>query len=143
MQMSESINQIAESLHAFQAEIGSMEKTGVNPYFDSKFVTLTTTWTAIQPLLTKHQLAIAQFPEGTTLVTMLMHTSGEYIQSAAALSPEKPTPQGLGSAITYMRRYAISSILGLTPDEDDDGSAGSGYVTDNSFKNLSPKKKWS
>jgi hypothetical protein len=69
-------------------------------------------------------LVIAQFPDGTGLVTMLIHSeSGEYISSNYTMPVAKQNdPQAVGSAITYARRYAVSSILSLNV-SDDDGNA--------------------
>jgi hypothetical protein len=60
-----------------------------------------------------------------TVTTLLLHESGEWISSSLTMRPDKPTPQGMGSAITYARRYSLSGLLGITAD-DDDGNAASG-----------------
>jgi len=58
--------------------------------------------------------------------TILMHKSGEWLGSHFTMKPVKNDPQGIGSCITYMRRYALAAILGLNIDEDDDGNSASG-----------------
>jgi hypothetical protein len=55
-----------------------------------------------------------------------MHKSGEWLGSHFTMKPVKNDPQGIGSCITYMRRYALAAILGLNIDEDDDGNQASG-----------------
>ena len=116
---------LAEALVAAQAEMPAVEPDGVNPHFKSKFVTLGHLIAKVRPVLNKHGVAVAQFPsanpEGPTLVTILMHTSGEQIRFDAPLLLPKNDPQGQGSAITYMRRYALASALGISDQEDDDG----------------------
>lgn len=79
-------------------------------------------------MLAKHGLSVAQ--GGGTLVektmqytTMLLHTSGEWLKSTVDVPLDKITPQGLGSAITYARRYGLAAMLGMVADEDDDGQA--------------------
>ena len=57
-------------------------------------------------------------------ITLLLHESGEWIETEPLqMKLEKNTPQGVGSAVTYGRRYQISSVLGLASEEDDDGEA--------------------
>lgn len=58
--------------------------------------------------------------------TMLLHTSGEWIASEVSLPATPTTAQELGSLITYLRRYAVSAMLGVTTEEDDDANAGDG-----------------
>lgn len=86
---------------------------------------------ATRPALCDNGLAVLQMPaqrgERTTLVTRLMHESGEWIEAAFALPPTpSPGPQGMGSAISYARRYAYTALLGIAADDDDDGHAANG-----------------
>jgi hypothetical protein len=60
-----------------------------------------------------------------------MHKSGEWLGSHFTMKPMKNDPQGIGSCITYMRRYALAAILGLNIDEDDDGNSASGNSQSN------------
>jgi hypothetical protein len=59
----------------------------------------------------------------TALITTLAHTSGQFISGEYPLCPAKSDPQGQGSALTYARRYALSAILGIVTDEDDDAES--------------------
>lgn len=124
MEKSESIKQIAEALVKFQNEVEAVPKSGLNPHFRSKYSTLDDIWNTVRGCMAKHGLSISQFPSGEdTLSTILMHTSGEWLMATASMHLKDATPQAQGSGITYMRRYAVSSILGLATEEDDDGNA--------------------
>lgn len=123
MEKSQSIKEIATALSKFQQEVKSIKKDAVNPFFKSKYATLDNILDEIKPLLAKNGLAFTQFPAGENeLVTILMHTSGEYLEASVKMNPKDNTPQGQGGAITYMRRYALSAVLGLATDDDDDGN---------------------
>lgn len=124
MEQSEDIKELAAALVNFQKEVPTIKKDGTNPHFQSKFASLESIITTIKPTLSSNNLAVSQFPTGDDeLVTILMHQSGQYIRTTVKISPQQRTPQGVGSAITYMRRYALSAVLGLATDEDDDGNA--------------------
>lgn len=120
---------LAEAFVAAQAEFPAVEPDAVNPHFKSKFVSLGHLLAKVRPVLNKHGLSVIQFPTLTkaghpTLMTTIMHESGEVIEAEAPLLLPKQDPQGQGSAITYMRRYALASALGISDQEDDDGNAG-------------------
>jgi hypothetical protein len=124
---------LVEALLAAQREMPAVTPDGVNPHFKSKFVTLGKLISKAKPVLNRHGLAFSQFPtqddQGKpTLVTILMHESGERVEYAAPLLLPKSDPQGQGSAITYMRRYALAAALGISDQEDDDGNAGTQAV---------------
>lgn len=126
MEKSQSIKELATALTKFQSEVNAVTKDGSNPFFKSKYATLENTIETVRDPLQKYGLSFAQFPSGENeLVTILMHTSGEYLQSTVKMTPKDNTPQGQGSAITYMRRYALSAILGIATEEDDDGNSAS------------------
>ena len=127
MKKSESIKQITVALLRFQASVAKIGKDGNNPFFKSKYATLSNILDTVQPELTEQKLAVAQFPDGEGLTTILTHESGEWMEATYTLTPVKNDPQGWGSAITYARRYALSGILGLNIDDDDDGNKAS-YV---------------
>lgn len=142
MEKSESIKEIATALCKFQSEVEKIKKTNTNPFFKSKYADLASILDVIREPLSQNNLSFVQFPSGENgLTTMLMHTSGEWIQESYTMKPSKNDPQGLGSAITYQRRYALGAILGLNIDEDDDGNAASkpkqssglNFGTDNSL----------
>jgi hypothetical protein len=127
MNKSESIKNLAQALLQFHAKMGKISKDSDNPFFKSKYAGLPTILEGIKEPLKESGLVFIQLPSGSNLTTILMHgESGEWIESTAELRPVKQDPQALGSAITYMRRYALGAILGLNIDEDDDGNAASG-----------------
>jgi len=125
MNKSESIVKLAGALCEVQKTELFALTSKKNPFFKSKYADLSSVWDAIRAPLTSNGLAITQTMEsnnmdGVTIETTLMHASGEYISGSLYIKPEKNTPQGLGSAITYGRRYALMAIIGVSP-EDDDG----------------------
>ncbi|MGH2954674.1 MAG: ERF family protein [Thermoanaerobaculia bacterium] len=122
---------LTKALLAAQIEMPAVKPDATNPHYRSKFVSLGNLIAKVRPVLNKHGLAFAQFPSSDeqgqpTLVTILMHESGERLEYAAPLFLPKNDPQGQGSAITYMRRYALASALGISDQEDDDGNASAG-----------------
>ena len=125
METSAEIKQIASALKDWHALEVSVTKDAVNPHFKSKFASLDNIIATIRAPLSKCGLAFAQFPDGDGLTTILTHTSGEWIKATANLKLVKQDPQGQGSAYTYARRYALSAILGLATDDDDDGNEAS------------------
>jgi hypothetical protein len=121
------------ALCAAQAEMGSAQEGGYNPHFRSSFATLTDLINASRPALTKNGLAVTQYPESdgesTYLITMLLHSSGESIESRVKMVLDKPSDvQSFGKTMTYLKRYVYAAIVGITISdaEDDDGNSISG-----------------
>lgn len=114
-----------------QADMGDVLKTANNPAFRTKYADLAAVVEAVLPALSKHGLALIQAPgfdgEVVTVETVIAHIGGGFMRSTIQLRPTKSDPQGLGSAITYGRRYALMAMAGVAP-EDDDGNASSGPV---------------
>lgn len=136
MKTSESIVNISKALLGFQSEVGNIPKSAFNPHFKNKHATIDGILTIIDPVLTQCGLVVMQCPgyiigttdgsHSITLSTRIIHAeSGEYIESECSFPMVKKDPQGAGACITYMRRYAISSILKLNTDDDDDGNSAS------------------
>lgn len=125
---SASIAAIAAALAKAQGELTGAAKDSLNPHFKNKYADLSAIWDACRPALSKHGIAVVQSPSAdgarVTLTTLLAHTSGEWIQAALEMTAQQNTPQGIGSCITYARRYALASMVGVAP-EDDDGNAAS------------------
>jgi hypothetical protein len=124
MERSESIKALSMALAKFHSQVGKIAKDAKNPFFKSNYASLSHILQEVSEPLQSAGLVIAQFPDGTGLVTMLIHSeSGEYISSNYTMPVAKQNdPQAVGSAITYARRYAVSSILSLNV-SDDDGNA--------------------
>jgi len=125
MEKSESIKSLAAALIKFHLGVSKIGKDSVNPFFKSKYASLSNILEAINMPLIESGLSFSQLPHNENgLITILMHgETGEYIQSEYTMRPVKDDPQGRGSSITYQRRYALASILGLNIDDDDDGNA--------------------
>jgi hypothetical protein len=127
-QRSASFAQFAAALAAAQGEMEGASKDSLNPHFKNKYADLAAVWDACRTPLSKHGIAVIQPPcaQGptVTVTTLLVHRSGEFIQSDLTMTAQQNTPQGIGSCITYARRYALQSMVGIAP-EDDDGNAAS------------------
>lgn len=124
MEKSPSIKNISLALLKFQGLMSKVVKGNTNPFYNSKYADLPAILEAIKSPLQDAGLSFTQFPTGQNgLATLLMHgESGEYIQCEFFSQPVKTDPQAMGSAISYMRRYALAAVLGLNLDEDDDAN---------------------
>ena len=121
---SEQINELVKALIQAQAEFKPIIKDSTNPFFKSKYATLDTVIDATSEALRKHGLVVIQTMQDDSLITTLAHTSGQWISGSALLHAVKQDPQGMGSAITYQRRYGYCAIVQCAPsDEDDDGNS--------------------
>lgn len=129
---SEQINELSAALAKAQGEMKHAEKAIDNTFFKSKYADLPAVIDAAKPHLSKNGLSVTQITDlnadGTIiLITQLNHSSGQWIRGVYPVKPVKNDPQGIGSALTYARRYSYSSIVGVASmDEDDDGNAASG-----------------
>jgi hypothetical protein len=127
--MSPSIGNLAAALAAAQGEITGALKDSANPFFKSKYADLAACWDACRGPLSKHGLAVIQTTQEATdsvkVITTLAHKSGEWMRGELVMTPVKFDPQGIGSCITYARRYALAAMVGLAQ-IDDDANAASG-----------------
>lgn len=128
-----------KSLVVAHQHITPVTKDRTNTYYSNKYATLDNILETIRPILFGHGLMIVQggvdAPKGSIAVeTLLAHISGEWISSVytVPLTPigkkgevTEPTAQAAGSAITYARRYGVSSMLALATEDDDDGNDAS------------------
>lgn len=125
MQHSETIGKLAEALAKAQAELKAVAKDRTNPHFKNRYATLDAILDTIRPTLAKHGLSVVQgvitYGEGEAVETTLVHSSGEWIRNYVPMKIGKQDAQGVGSALTYGRRYGVSALLALSTDEDDDG----------------------
>lgn len=131
MNTSPTIGELATALAAAQREIGVAVKDATNPHFRSKYADLQAIDEACRPSLSRHGIAIAQgtgYADGFVFVTTrLMHAeSGEWIESTLHIAPSKHDAQGVGSAITYARRFGLSALAAVPAGVDDDGEAAVG-----------------
>lgn len=129
---SDSIGDLAAALALAQGEIRGAPKARTNTFFKADYADLAAVWDACRAPLAKNGLAVIQVPQierpgEVVLETVLAHKSGQWVRSRYPIAPTKNDPQGLGSAITYARRYALAAIVGVVAiDEDDDGEAAQG-----------------
>lgn len=134
MRTSETINEIAAALAKAQGAIEGAVKGKENPHFRSKYADLGAVWDACREQLAKNAIGVVQSvthtavdaPEGALrsfMLTRLVHGSGQWIEDGGVpLLLSKNDMQGLGSALTYSRRYGLMAMVGIAP-EDDDGNA--------------------
>lgn len=126
MNKSDTITALAASLTKAQAEMSGAKKNAKNPFFKSQYANLEEVIHCIKEPFADHGLSFVQFPiseDGRAGVeTVIMHESGEWISNDFMLTCSKNDPQGMGSAITYARRYGLQAAVGV-PSEDDDGNA--------------------
>lgn len=147
--MSDTINELAAALAKAQAEIQNPKFDSVNPHFKSKFASLAAVRNAIMPVFAKHGLSVLQDLKnesgGIACTTLILHASGQKLTLGPLFMPAmKPDAQGLGSAATYARRYALLSTAGVAGEPDDDGNAASAtpsngvaeYITDKQAADL-------
>jgi hypothetical protein len=123
------MSELTKAFIKFQAELKPVAKDMKNSYFNSKYATLAAVLDEVLPILTKHDLAIVQtFKHENNLLflcTKLMHASGESVSSEMPMQNAGDV-QKMGSQITYLKRYSLMAMLGVsTADEDDDGNAAS------------------
>jgi len=151
MNKSESIVNLSKALAAAQGEMPAIKFDSVNPFLKNKYASLGSVIDTSKPILAKYGLAVSQLVysepgsewqrvtlkdksgeysdfAGVEIVgveTVLMHSSGEWISNKVSMSigieRGKSSAQVAGSIVTYLRRYALSSILGMYSDEDGDG----------------------
>lgn len=128
MEQSTDIAELAKALSLAQSEIKGAVKDAANPFFKSHYADLSSVWEACRAAITKNGLSIMQTGNDTgdtvTVITQLMHSSGQWIRGSFNAKPVKADPQGIGSCITYLRRYSLAAMVGVAP-EDDDGNAAS------------------
>jgi hypothetical protein len=145
-EMSASIGALAGALAAAQGGITGALKDSSNPFFKSKYADLASCWDACRGPLSANGLAVIQTtecnPDSVVVITTLAHSSGEWIRSRLPLKPKDMTPQGVGSAITYGRRYGLAAIVGLAQ-IDDDAEAAHGRHEAGKLEgsDLTPKKR--
>lgn len=134
--MSESIDLVSAALVAAQGEMPSAAFDSQNPFLRNRYASLGSIIAASRPVLAKHGLAVMQAP-GTTdttvsVCTTIVHKSGQSLPGGILHLPigeekGKSRAQVAGSIITYLRRYAWASVLGMYADEDTDGNEPGGH----------------
>jgi len=142
---SDSIKEIAKSMCEVQSSMEAANKSKENPFFNSKYADLSEVLRCIKGVLPSHGLSFMQMPSfenGVVSVeTIVMHSSGEWISSTSAAPIAKSNPQGVGDAITYLRRYSLAAIFGLAQ-KDDDGNSNSEQSSNKPSKSKDDDKPW-
>lgn len=146
MNQSNEIKSITPALVKAQSELKGIQKLGANPMYGSKYATLDSILDQIRPILTSNGLTLVQgisetMMDGTRIFAVrvssrILHLSGEWIETDVTIpvnpkidrtGREHPVDaHALGSAISYGRRYSLSSLIAMSSDEDDDGNAAVG-----------------
>ena len=122
---------LAKALIAVQHTQQPAIKDRENPFAKSRYATLNSVMDSCRDALLTNGIWVTQYPVPAEaghlgLVTKLTHAeSGQWQSSLLVMPLPKADPQGYGSAMTYARRYALSALLGMVTEDDDDGEAAS------------------
>jgi hypothetical protein len=124
---------IAKAVSAAMCEVQNPKFDSQNPHFRNSFASLASVRNAVVPVFARHEVCITQNLEttadgkGIACTTILTHSSGQQMVFGPLVMPaSKPDSQGLGSAATYARRYALMAVCGVVGDEDDDANSATG-----------------
>ena len=123
------VSQLNSSFVKALGELRNVAKNAINPHFKNRYASLDAILDDVRPILARHGLGISQeplFEDGKAgVVTRIIHESGETRESTLLLPLKDQSAQGVGSALTYAKRYAISSVLMIAADDDEDGEIAS------------------
>ena len=136
MNTSDTIEELAKALAIAQASMGPALKGAKNPHFRSSYADLSSVVEAIREPFTSNGLAWVQAPSLdpdtglVTVATRIVHSSGQWVEASVSAMPGRGgkadlSPQAVGSAVTYLRRYGLQALAGV-PSADDDGEAAMG-----------------
>jgi len=146
--MSEPINEFAAALAKAQGQMTTAKLNCTNPFFKNKYADLASIINTVRKPFSDNGISFIQLPESVKeyigLTTIMMHSSGQWVKSRFLLKPTKTDPQGAGSALTYLKRYSLSSMSGVAADADDDGNEASkehAQAKDKYSKKPPPAKK--
>jgi ERF superfamily len=145
---SEQINELAIALTRVQIALGPAHKNKKNPFFKSDYADLVAVWDSCRKELATNGLCVIQTTDvaddgSADLITTLAHSSGQWISGRYPLKAIKQDPQGIGSAMTYARRYALMAIVGIVTDDDDDGEQAMGRHAQTQSRPTPPPPKHS
>lgn len=147
MVTSPELHELAAALSKAQGAMDGAKKSSSNPFFKSKYADLASVKDAIREPFATHGLSVVQVPQTTfqgapeayewtakhsgevrhgvrvftvvTVLTRLLHTSGQFIEESVSAMLPNGDPQSVGSAISYLRRYALQSVAGIAAEDDD------------------------
>lgn len=120
-------NSVSTAMVSALAELRNPFCDRANSHFGQRYATLSAVLDQVRPVLAKHGLAVLQPVTNSqsgmlSVTTVILHTSGETIESTVSV-PLDARIQQIGAAITYLRRYSLSAMLGIVGEEDDDAES--------------------
>ena len=128
MRTSDDINELSAALAKAQGALANPPKDRRNPHFNSDYADLTAGLKVIRPAIAAHGLSVVQMTrvngDMMLLDTRLLHSSGQWIECEYPVCKVGIPPQQVGSALTYARRYALFSLVGIAGENDDDDGNG-------------------
>lgn len=146
IETSPELNKFFEAFAKAQGMIQLAAKDAKNPAFKDRdnpkrkdgtsYADLAAVWEACRTALTSNGICVLQVPfnAGTDIgvLTMLGHSSGQWVRGRLQVKPAQFTAQAVGSATTYLRRYCLAAMAGVAPkgDDDDGNFAGSTAPSD-------------
>lgn len=145
IEMSDDISALAKVLPKAQSAMGEVFKNANNPAFKSKYADLAAVVEAVLPALNASGIALLQpsaYDNGTGIVhvaTMLMHESGQWMRCTLAMPLSKRDAHGVGSAVTYGRRFGLQAMSGVAPTDDDGNEAAKPQQERAEAKRADPK----
>jgi hypothetical protein len=128
MKTSEQINEIAKAMCAAQGQMKPAQKDAINPHYKSKYSDISSVWESIRQPLSSNGITVLQDvtteEKKISVMTRLVHSSGQWIEFGPLTIPlSRQDAHGIGSAISYAKRYAICAAVGVvSSDEDDDAN---------------------
>jgi len=132
------IDKLAEAKAKADFKLRNAPKSSKNPFFNSEYADLDVITRIVRPAYGEHGLAFTQAPwqsaDGEILITTLIHESGQWMRSAMKIkavpnNKGEVTPQSVGSAITYAKRYSLAAMANIAQTgEDDDGNLASDSI---------------
>lgn len=141
---SPTLGALAAALAKAQGEMSAAKKDSLNPHFKSKYADLASTWEACRAALSKNGLSVVQRvsmrAEGVSVRTRLLHASGEWMEDELVVPLAQRTAQGIGSSVTYARRYALQAMVGVAAD-DDDGNEATAAAPKDEGKREAPRQQ--
>lgn len=140
---------LAGALAKAQLRIGNAEKNAENPHFKKPYADLASIREAFRIPLAENDIAFTQVVSTNSrgemvVTTMLLHVSGQYLEGSIRFKAEDNNPQGTGSKLTYMKRYAAAAITGVAASDDDDdgeGAQGRGQSQQNRGRETAPARQ--
>jgi hypothetical protein len=127
---SQGLAELTKALINVQRNVNGAKTNKVNPHLNNKYADLASVWDTCRELLADNGLAVTHTFEDSAADTVkcmatLLHVSGQSITSSLTMKLAKSTPQEVGSAATYARRYTLAALVGIVIDDDDDGNKAS------------------